>query len=391
MSTVSGEGPRAGFAVGFACTIGPGIVSLIPLAPVAALPALSAHFSAGPNRGLFAQLVVTAPAAVLVLTAPFSGWLAERLGSRLVLILSLLLFAVAGGSGLIAANTAQLVAGRLILGLAGGGILSSALALIGANFTGNKRDWVLGFATSLSAVVAIVALIGGGLLVDAAGWQAALGLYLIGLPAAGMVALVLPPSPAQPLAERRRFESRTFAGLLPILALLIISAIAIFMPSLQASMLLSERFHLNGAQTGLVLSSSALVAMIAAGLYGWLRRFLSINQVFAFNALCFGSGMIAIALATSPFVVAFGCALIGVGGGTTEPAGASAALSRMPANHHGRASGIVVSSVFLGQFLNPLAIAPIRQWGGLTAAFLGFGLLMLLLAAGLAVIHRRKR
>ena len=155
---------------------------------------------------------------------------------------------------------------------------------------------------------------------------------------------------------------------------------------LQASLLLSERFDLSAAEKGLILSSSALVAIVAAGLYGWLRRFLSVTQVFALNALCFGIGMLLTATASVPGLVALGCAFIGFGGGTTEPAGASAALSRLPASYHGRASGLVVSSVFLGQFLNPLAIAPARAWGGTGVAFAAFGIMMLIVATALAAL-----
>src|SRR6267378_1195121 len=83
-----------------ACIViaGPTLVTLIPMAAAPALPAMAAKFAAsfGGNGALFAQLVMTVPAFMLILAAPLAGVLAEKLGRRIVLLASLLLFTVAG-------------------------------------------------------------------------------------------------------------------------------------------------------------------------------------------------------------------------------------------------------------------------------------------------------
>jgi hypothetical protein len=48
---------------------------------------------------------------------------------------------------------------------------------------------------------------------------------------------------------------------------------------------------------------------------------------------------------------------------------------------------MLLSAVFLGQFLNPLALNPIREGYGISHAFLFVGLAFIVLASALALGH----
>ena len=87
-----------------------------------------------------------------------------------------------------------------------------------------------------------------------------------------------------------------------------------------------------------------------------------------------------------------GCALLGLGAGLIEPTIASAALERAPEELHDRAMGAVIVALFLGQFLNPLVLQPLRQIGGVDLAFLVVGGAYATAGVlfGLAALHRRR-
>ena len=103
----SKKGPSPGHEhdLGKACIVisGPTLVVLIPMAAAPALPTMAGQFagSFGGNGELFAQLVMTVPALMLILTAPLAGLLAERVGRRLVLLVALVLFTLAGAAALV--------------------------------------------------------------------------------------------------------------------------------------------------------------------------------------------------------------------------------------------------------------------------------------------------
>ena len=160
--------------------LGPSLVSFVPMAMAPALPRMAEHFAAERDGALFAQLVMTVPAVLLIVSATFAGLIAERIGRRRVLVAALVLFVLAGTAGLYAPDATTLIASRLLLGLAGGAVLTSSLSLAGDFPEGGARERVLGFAGAGGAAGAIVALNAGGWLVDTAGWRGPFALYGLG-------------------------------------------------------------------------------------------------------------------------------------------------------------------------------------------------------------------
>ncbi|HWI10068.1 MAG TPA: MFS transporter, partial [Burkholderiaceae bacterium] len=185
----STKAPTAGHGHDFgkACIVvaGPTLVTLIPMAAAPALPAMAAKFAAsfGGNGALFAQLVMTVPALMLILAAPLAGVLVERLGRRPVLLASLLLFTLAGAGALVTPDAVSLMICRVLLGIAGGGVLTVCLSMAADFAEGGPRERLLGFAVAGASALAAVALVGGGRLVDELGWRAPFALYLLGIPA----------------------------------------------------------------------------------------------------------------------------------------------------------------------------------------------------------------
>ena len=375
------------------CVAGPALVCLIPMAAAPAMPAMAARFVGSSGGQLFAQMVMTAPAIMLIVAAPIAGMLAARFGRRITLLCSLLLYIIGGAGVLLVDDSTSLIALRLVLGVAGGGLLTSALALIGEHFEAEAREKVLGYATSVSSLVAALALAFGGALVDAMGWRAPFGLYLFGLPVLAGGWWVIRPT-GEPvradLAEEPK-HMRHLLGVAPAYLLLMLLTIGMFMPAIQVPFVLQAQGTQSAAIQGSIIATTSLVATASAGLYGYLRRWMSVPTALAIDALSMGTGILIVGQSSSTFPIIVGCAFIGIGAGMSEPATASLIFDRTPPAVHALAVGLIVSALNVGIFLNPLVMAPLRSAFGVAGAFSLFGALLVVVALGLMLRSRGGR
>ncbi|MCX7283024.1 MAG: MFS transporter [Novosphingobium sp.] len=367
---------------------GPALVALIPMAAAPALVAMAAHFGQSANSELFSQIVMTLPAAMLVLASPLAGMLANRIGQRAVLLGSLILYVIGGAGVLAITSEVALLSLRLLLGVAGGGLLTSSLGLIGDHFSGHTREKMLGWATSLSSLLAALALIFGGWLVDTAGWQAPFALYLLGLPTLLVAFLAIRNAPQ---AANAKTEGGAVAGLArvwPYYLLLVLLTLGMFTPAIQAGFLLAERGMGSAQMIGSIIAATSIVAMVTAWSFGYLRSRIGLHGFLAIDAASMGFGILMIGLATQTWQVFSGCCLVGIGAGMSEPAIASLIFRKAPPFVHALALGLIVSALNAGQFLNPLVFDVLRRVGGLTGAFVGFAITLLAAAAFVALRNR---
>ena len=361
------------------------------MAAAPALVAMASHFNAGADRQLFSQLVMTLPAAMLVLTAPIAGWLAARLGQRGILLGSLLLYVLGGAGVLLIDSRAALVAMRLILGVAGGGLLTSSLGLIGDHFSGHARERVLGYATSLSSLTAALALVFGGRLVDFGGWRAPFALYLLGLPTFALAFAVIRDAAVPQRSGRKPMSVRRELGhVWAYYALLILLTLAMFTPAVQTAFVLSDKGIASAETIGSIVAACSIVAIFSAASFGYLRSFVTLPGFLAINTLTMGSGILIIGIASQTWEIFAGCALVGIGAGMSEPAIASIIFARTAPVAHALAMGLIVSAINAGQFINPLVFAPLRNAVGAAGSFIWVGC-ALLMVAGFIVLNGRNQ
>ncbi|MHC5178436.1 MFS transporter [Serratia rhizosphaerae] len=146
----------------------------------------------------------------LTLVIPLSSWLAKRMGSKRLLMLSLGVFII-GTCGVAAAgNIGQLIAWRVLQGLGGGLLIPVGQTMTYALYRSHER-------ARLSAVVMLVALMApalspaiGGALVDNVSWR---WVFLASLPLA-FAALILAACWLKPDAEAGAAERLDFSGLI---------------------------------------------------------------------------------------------------------------------------------------------------------------------------------
>ncbi|PRX27382.1 putative MFS family arabinose efflux permease [Paraburkholderia sp. BL18I3N2] len=349
---------------------GPSLVALIPMAVAPAMPAIASAFPESGDGAFFAQMVMAAPAIMVMLGAPIGGWVSDRVGRRIVLLTALALFVAAGIFPVLAPSAISLIVSRLVLGGAGGAILTSTFALAG-DYVGHARERILGFAGAGAASCAIIAMTFGGRLVDAFGWRGPFILYLMAVPVLLLSFFVVSGGPS--VREAKVAGKHSVRGYIPIYALTCVLSIGLFMPGIQGPFLLNANGINSAATIGMILSSYSLTAAFAAACYGPLRRVLTANSVLALAAFSLGAGSLALAASGSVAQLLAGCIVTGVGAGLVEPVTVSLILGRAHPDIRQRAVGFLLSSVFLGQFLNPVVLSPLRAAFDVHGAFVAVG------------------
>jgi EmrB/QacA subfamily drug resistance transporter len=123
--------------------------------------------------------VVTAYVVAAAAATPVWGKLGDRHGRKLLLQSALVLFV--GTSALCAAaqGIPQLIALRLVQGVAAGGLMTLAMAAVGDLVPPRERGRYQGIIAAAFAVATVVGPLTGGALVDHAGWR---WVFLVNLP-----------------------------------------------------------------------------------------------------------------------------------------------------------------------------------------------------------------
>ncbi|MBV8888574.1 MAG: MFS transporter [Alphaproteobacteria bacterium] len=140
----------------------------------------------------------------------FWGWMADRIGRRKVMILTVLNFSLA--TGLMALTPDQgwlfLSICRFFVGLGVTGLYTVDIAVVQEFVPASKRGWVTGLTTTLLPAGTLLGALSGAYLEQLVGWR---GLFAVGLLPAGLTLLIrawVPESPHWLVAKGRLEEAR---------------------------------------------------------------------------------------------------------------------------------------------------------------------------------------
>ena len=117
------------------------------------------------------QWVVDAYAVTLAALILTAGALADRYGRRLVFACGVVVFSIASFLCGVAWNVATLDAARAVQGVGGAALFATALALIGAEYTGRERGGAIAIWGSTVGLAVAAGPLLGGILTDSLGWR----------------------------------------------------------------------------------------------------------------------------------------------------------------------------------------------------------------------------
>ncbi|MDF0599392.1 MFS transporter [Psychromarinibacter sp. C21-152] len=359
------------------------------------LPGIEAAFADTPNAGLLTRLLVTAPALLIAIAAPFAGIAADRFGRKRQLLAGVALFAVAGSAGLWLGDLYAILASRLILGLAVAAVMTSQAALLGDIFNPEQRGRFMGY--QMAAVN-----FGGFLFIALAGWLA--GIWALLPFALYAVALLYLPFLSRTLPDSRGGAAPS-GGAMPegdgsqgwflILAFVIflsgLTFILFYVMPTQIPYFLADTGHADPSTSGAVMACVVLAAGTVSLFFGWIRRRLGRGGTPATGFAVMGAGFWVLHSATT-VPLFFGAALlVGAGLGLAIPNFIAIALDVAPAHRRGTVSGAITTSIFLGQFISPLVSQPLIDSFGYRVTFEAAAIALAVIVPFVALGLRRPR
>jgi MFS family permease len=258
-----------------------------------------------------AGLIITLPSLAVVFTAGMIGWLADKFDRQQLLLMSGLLYAVGGTSGLWVDSLPQLLVGRLVLGIGVAGMMVLATTWAGDLWAGPARARFLGRQGAvMSAGGVVVVLVGGAL--ASLHWRGAFATYLLVIPIATLAYIALRPY----TKERATLTLHSVSGdaTLPWSSFIFTGALAftfmvmVYVMPTRLPFLLGERGVSNPFVVAIVMSTATVFSLPGSLLYGSIRKKLSPQAVFAIAWTLMGSGMLLVALSpVLPLTIVGGC------------------------------------------------------------------------------------
>ncbi len=356
-----------------------------------ALPLIRQTFADTANVDVLARLVLTVPALLIAVASPVAGYLVDRLGRLRLLYLGLALYAVGGVGGGLAPSLPVLLASRGLLGIAVGLVMTVTATLIADYFDGEERGDLLGKQAAAMSLGGIVFIVGGGLLADIS-WRAPFGIYALSLLLVPLVTRHLEepsrggatPTPAVEgaFAKTAPTPPAGFWGLSVVMfATMFLAMVVFYLTPVQLPFLL-EGFGASPTMIGVAVAATTVSGALASFSFARVKAAIGPWWLLALAFGLLGTGYVLLSLVGSYWAVVATVLVSGFGLGFILPNVNQLVMQAAPLAQRGRVLGLLSSCLFLGQFVSPIAVAPVVARYDLPTAFLWAGALALGMAAG---------
>ncbi|WP_082093527.1 MDR family MFS transporter [Demequina sediminicola] len=147
--------------------------------------------------------VTTAYILAATITMPIYGKMGDLIGRKGLLIAAIAVFIIGSVVGALATDMPELIAGRAIQGIGGGGLMVLSQAIIADVIPARERGRYMGVLGSVYAFSSVAGPLLGGWFTETIGWQWCLWINIpLGLLAIGSVTFFLHP----PKVERRKVK-----------------------------------------------------------------------------------------------------------------------------------------------------------------------------------------
>ncbi len=352
------------------------------------LPGLLEHFREHPDADYLTRFILTIPGLAIAISAPVAGVLADKLGRRILLQLGIALYIVAGSAGLYLDALSWLLVSRFFLGIAVGMVMVCSTALLTDHFQGSERDRAMGIQSSAMAAGGIVFISAGSMLADMS-WRAPFAVYLLPIVLFPLIYFFISKPPLaieEPGVVNSEFPVQHS---MLLYALGFITMIMFYFIPTQLPFLAIELGADSLKYAGFAVVVNQVFASIASANYQRLRARLSNQAILLLSFTLMSIGFYMLSQATTLTGMFLSMPILGIGLGFNFPNLTIWLMSRVPSTMRGRASGGLTTAVFLGQFLSPLISQPLVKLYGLSGAFFGAMLVMIVCVVLPSLVYLR--
>ncbi|GLU48680.1 MFS transporter [Nocardiopsis ansamitocini] len=329
-----------------------------------------------------AGLLLTAHGLSLAVTSPLAGRLVDTLGPRRLLSAGLLLYGVAGSSGLLTTSYPVLIALRLLFGVGAAVVFVAATVALLSLCSGTGQDRLIGWrSVAISCGGIVWPLVSGAL--GSIAWSWSFAVYFVAVPLGVMALFTVPESRVSSAGPRvgslvllRRKPVLLSLYALSFLSSLLLYVMAGFLPQRLAETGLSHPFLIS-----LYIMATSLFGTLGGLAYVRFRGRLQHQTVIRTAAVCWMVGLVVAGLADRPVLLILAPAFFGSGMGIAVPALTVLIGRAAPPSARGLATSMSATAAFTGQFCAPLLIGPL-----IGATSLGTGFLAAAAIAAVVVI-----
>lgn len=310
-----------------------------------------------------------------IFLAPVAGVMADRIGRKRILVLSLTAFGLCGTGCAFVTDFETLLFFRFLqgVGVAPMGVLYSTI--VGDLYDGRERTAALGYSMMvLGGGTAVFPIVGG--ILGTISWRYPFALPIIAVPVAFLVHRFLQnPEPEQ----GRQFKeyvrdaflvarTRRAAGLFLITfltAIVLFGPVTTFLP-----VLLRDRFDVSPAAIGLVISVASLFTALASSQLGRLSGAPGVEvKVLSAAFILYLACMALIPLLSRLWMFVLPIALFGAAMGINGPIRISLLAGLAPMSSRAAIMSLNNMILRLGQTIAPVLMGLVAAWLGIDAVY----------------------
>jgi len=307
-----------------------------------------------------AGVLVSVGSLAGIVMAPIAGFLADRLGRRIVLTVTLTIFGVFGGLAALAPTFEILLLARFLQGIGSAALVNLAVVLIGDNWTGLARTRLIGRNSAILTIGLAALPLLSGALTQAAGWRVTFAIYTIALGTAAAAWMILDGRrPADPPHVKDQFGEALVVLRRPVLRASILGGFLVFVAifGLFLTVLpvhLNEVFGMEAGARGLLIALPAITATIASFNLARMRQVTSARTVVVFSSILLIVAYVTIGLTTTVAVVVLSALVYGASEGFFIPMLQDLNMEDAPDEHRAVVIAVWVGFARLGQTIGPL-------------------------------------
>lgn len=352
------------------------------LSGAAISPALGRIQQAFPEVSpLTIQMTLTLTPLFIIPFSLITGRISLIFQKRHILFVGLAIYLLTGIGGGLMNNMTMILVMRSLLGVGTGLISALSLSLIADFYHGEERSTTMGQSSAIATMGGIVLTLLSGWLAMF-NWRYAFAAYLVSFIVLVMVFFFLPEPPNS--KQHKATSSRKLPiGVYGMGFLTILLMIVFYLIPTRIAFYIQETGIGDAGQSGISIATMNMAAFLIGMAFGWVRR--QLNSITTILGLFFlGGGLIALNFVQTLPAVLIALFFAGLGIGTLMPTIFLTTANLVPNELNGPALSITNSSLYLGQFLSPLAfsaLAAIFRFqsirddfyvGGLLTSFAGF-------------------
>lgn len=326
-----------------------------------ALEVIRAHFSDASRTSV--QLIVSMPAVFIVITNLCFNRLAEKFGSKTLVMTGLVLYTAGGCCAGLFDSIGLVLLMRALVGVGVGMIMPLSTGLLTYYFPPEKREGLLGLASAANQLGGVIATLLAGLLAGIS-WRLSFMVYLMGLISIVLCLIFLPNDriggAAQPDEAPR---GGVFRRNLTHIAAMFLLMSAFFVYPANFAIVTAAEGDIPLQLCAPVMAGLDLIAFLDGLLFVWVKR-VSGRFAALVAPLMFLAGYCLLAFVGGTAGTLAGSALIGFANGVGIPY----IISTASANEGRRAATTVMpllsASMYLAQFVSPFLLSAVAAFAG---------------------------